>query len=70
MSALGQKQTFAVHKPLSALLPKADICSALAHVRFVPEADITVLFDHLVGAREERGWDSEAERFRGLEVDH
>ena len=25
---------------MSALLPKADICSALAHVRFVPITDI------------------------------
>ena len=33
MSALGQKQTFAVHQPMSALPPKADMCGALAHVR-------------------------------------
>ena len=33
MSALGQKQTYAVHKPMSALPPKADSCSALADVR-------------------------------------
>jgi hypothetical protein len=36
MSALGQKQTFAAHKSMSALPPKADMCGALAHVRFVP----------------------------------
>ena len=29
MSALGQKQTFAVQKGMSALPPKADMCSAL-----------------------------------------
>ena len=40
MSALGQKQTFAVQKVMSALPPKADMCGALAHVRFVPIADI------------------------------
>ena len=40
MSALGQKRTFAVQKGMSALPPKADMCSALAHVRFVPIADI------------------------------
>ena len=40
MSALGQKQTFAVQKDMSALPPKADICSALGDVRFVPIADI------------------------------
>jgi hypothetical protein len=40
MSALGQKQTCAAQKAMSALPPKADICSAQAHVRFVPTADI------------------------------
>jgi len=36
MSALGQKQTFAVQNGMSALPPKADMCSALAHVCFGP----------------------------------
>ena len=40
MSALGQKQTCAAQKVMSALPPKADMCGALAHVRFVPIADI------------------------------
>jgi hypothetical protein len=40
MSALGQKQTCAVQNGMSALPPKADICSALAHVCFGPIADI------------------------------
>ena len=40
MSALGQKRTFAPQKVMSALPPKADMCSAQADVRFVPEADI------------------------------
>ena len=39
MSALGQKQTFAAHKPMSALPPKADMCGATRDVRFVPKAD-------------------------------
>ena len=39
MFALGQKRTFAVQKGTSALPPKADMCSALAHVRFGPIAD-------------------------------
>ena len=43
MSALGQKQTFAAQKSMSALPPIADMCSALADVRFVPIADITIL---------------------------
>jgi hypothetical protein len=40
MSALGQKQTYAAQQAMSALPPKADICSAPAHVRFGPIADI------------------------------
>ena len=40
MSALGQKQTFAVQKNMSALLPKADMCGAKRNVCFVPIADI------------------------------
>jgi hypothetical protein len=52
MSALGQKQTFAMQKGTSALPPKADICSAKAYVRFVPIADscIASTVDQLVGA--------------------
>ena len=53
MSALGQKQTFAVQNVMSALPPKADICSALGHVRFVPIADIR-LFDDRIGAYSDR----------------
>ena len=40
MSALGQKQTCAAQKVMSALPPKADMCAALADVCFVPIADI------------------------------
>jgi hypothetical protein len=40
MSALGQKQTFAAHYPMSALPPKADMRSAKWNVRFGPKADI------------------------------
>jgi hypothetical protein len=40
MSALGHKQTFCDAGAMSALPPKADIFSALGHVRFVPIADI------------------------------
>ena len=36
MSALGQKQTLQPPISMSALPPKADMCSALGHVRFVP----------------------------------
>ena len=40
MSALGQKQTCAAQKVMSALPPIADMCGATRDVRFVPEADI------------------------------
>jgi hypothetical protein len=40
MSALGQKQTCAVHQPMSALYPLADMCTARGHVCFGPIADI------------------------------
>src|SRR5262245_19297279 len=35
----GQKRTLALQKAMSALPPKADMCGALAHVCFGPEAD-------------------------------
>ena len=40
MSALGQKQTFAAHKPMSALPLKPDMCSATTDVRYGPKAGI------------------------------
>ena len=36
MSALGQKQTFALQNVMSALPPKADMCGAITNVCFVP----------------------------------
>ena len=48
MSASGQKQTSAHVGVMSALPPKADIDHHGRDVRFVPKADIPVLFDHLV----------------------
>jgi hypothetical protein len=55
---------------VSALPPKADMCGALAHVCFGPIADISVaLFDHLVGALQERFRDRETKRFGGFEID-
>ena len=37
---------------MSALTPKADVCSALGDVRFVPIADIATLFDDLISGGE------------------
>jgi hypothetical protein len=49
----------AVVDGLKALDPKrpireADVCSAQAHGRYGPKADIAGLFDHLVGAGKQR----------------
>ena len=41
MSVLGQKQTSCDAGAMSALPPKADMCSATRYVRFVPIADIS-----------------------------
>jgi hypothetical protein len=40
MSALGQKQTFAMQKAMSASPPKADRCDATRDVCYGPKADI------------------------------
>ena len=61
MSALGQKQTCAVQKVMSALPPKADMCSALGDVRFVPIADIA---SFVIDAGEQSRRDDVAERWR------
>jgi hypothetical protein len=52
MSALGQKQTYEVHKVMSALPPKADMCSATSDVCFGPIADIRPFmfrYDDVIG---------------------
>src|SRR5262245_51282447 len=75
MSALGQKRTCAMQIGMCALPPKADMCSANAHVCYGPKADSCSaakgwsLFDHLVGDREKIRGDIEAERFGGCEID-
>ena len=68
MSALGHKQTYAVQKAMSALPSKADIGSALVHVRYGPIADIIELFDHLVGERKHCRRHSDADCFGCLEI--
>jgi hypothetical protein len=53
---------------MSALLPKADMCGALADVCFRPIADIAS-FDHFVGDGEDSRRDGQAKRLGGLKVD-
>ena len=53
---------------MSALSPKADMCSALGYVWFGPKADIGRLFDH-VGARLHCCRHVEAERLGRLQID-
>jgi len=54
---------------MSALPPKADIDRACQDVRFVPEADITGLFDHLVGERKHIVRYREIHRLCGFHID-
>jgi hypothetical protein len=51
------------------LYPKSRHLAVQSNVRFGPLADIA-LFDHLVGAGEQRWWHGETEGPRGLEVNH
>ena len=58
---------------MSALPPKADMCSATRHVRFVPKADICsaakkILFDHLVGRHEQRSGTVRPSAFAALRL--
>jgi hypothetical protein len=54
MSALGHKQTSDWRPLMSALPPTADIRERVLDVCFGPKADIRPLFDHFVGAGEDR----------------
>jgi hypothetical protein len=68
MSALGQKQTFAVHQPMSALPPKADMWGAARVSALGQERTLGYLFDDIVGASDQRMGDSDPERLGSLEV--
>jgi hypothetical protein len=51
---------FSLRRLLQQNLPRADSCAATN----------SLLFDHLVGTREQRNWRVEAKRLGGVEVDH
>ena len=70
MSALGQKQTFALRNAMSALPLKADMCGANRNVRFVPKADIAVSLDHFVSCQENAIRYGDAKRLGGFEIDY
>src|SRR5262245_44580240 len=74
MSALDPIATRKADMPqmiMSALPPKADMCSALAHVCFGPKADIRPhSIDQFISAAEQRLRHDEAERLGGREVDY
>src|SRR5262249_8496088 len=70
MSALGQKQTFAAQKAMSALPPIATSIaffgmSALGHKRTSSRS-----LDHLIGASKQSCWHIKTEGLGGLEIDH
>jgi hypothetical protein len=69
MSALGQKQTLTLQSGMSALPPKADMCSALANVRFGPIADLDGSIDYLVGKLLNQQGHVDAEGLRRFLVD-
>ena len=56
MSALGQKQTFALRNAMSALPPIADMCSATTRPLCATSGHRAVSFDHLVRAGLSGAW--------------
>jgi hypothetical protein len=70
MSALGQKQTSAHVRRMSALPPKADIAKHYWDVRFCANSGHALLFDHLVRAGNQRLGHADAECLGGSLVDY
>ena len=68
-SVVGPSRKLARLNGMSVLPSTADVIGSLRHVRFVPKAEVTASFDHLVGAGEKRRRNLETERFCGLEID-
>jgi hypothetical protein len=70
-----KSETLAVKIVMSAFTPKADIELRSPNVCFGPISDSCtaakkLLFDYLVGAGEQRGWNREAKRLCRFEIDN
>ena len=71
MSALGQKQTCAAQKVMSALPPKADMCGAPSACPLSANSGHSdISFEYLIGKRDECWRDFEAKSLSGLEIEH
>ena len=69
MSAMGQKQTFAVQKGMSALPPIATLIAFFVMSALGQKRTSLLLFDHLVGKSQQRGRQCKAKRPRSPQVD-
>src|SRR5262249_26560132 len=57
-----------IRAAMSALHPKADMCSAVVDVRFGPQADMCS-FNYFISAQEKRLGDGQTERLGGSQID-
>jgi hypothetical protein len=64
----GQSRRFGGQPPTSGLPLETDIFTAGRHVSKVPKAEV-LLFNHLVGSKQQRSWNGYTKRTCGLEVD-
>ena len=75
MTGVGQERRIGAVRNISALPPRADVGAdivepSVSAITCREQSQQTAsLFDHLVGAGEQRWWNLEAERLRGLEID-
>jgi len=63
------QQGIAMNQNFNSRCPKADTCSAVAHVRFGLIADMPGLFDQLIGANEQTQWQLDPNGLGGLRID-
>src|SRR6476620_3594181 len=69
MTALGQNRKYSLRADDVRSTPESGLKSDIAPCPFRAKNRHGPLFDHLVGAGEERRWNGEAEGLGGLEVD-